>query len=70
MTKLAAAIFILLLAALYVYFFGTPLASRLTGLAPRTISLLSGSAVMISALIAMMLGRIAARGGPRIDSRR
>jgi len=74
MRVLLYAILFVLLAALWAYFLGTPALASLTGLAPRTISLLSGSAVMISALVAMLLGRRAAHRGPRgaadIDSRR
>ena len=73
MTRLLYAVLAVLLAALCVYFFGTPWLARASGLAPRTISLLAGLAVVISAVVAMMLGRIAAQGRaskPDIDSRR
>jgi biotin transporter BioY len=74
MKRAAYPLLVLLVAGLYVYFFGTPLMSRLTGVAPRTISLLAGLVVVISAIVAMMLGRLAAtrrrKEMPDIDSRR
>ncbi len=64
---------LLLLAALYIYFLGTPLLSRLTGISPRAISLTSGFAVVLLGIVSMMLGRLAAQAGrpkkPDIDSR-
>lgn len=54
---------ILLLSALYVYFLGTPWLARLTGIAPRTISLGAGFCVVLFGIAAMMLGRLAARRG-------
>jgi MFS family permease len=72
MKRPAFAILLLLVAALYVYFFGTPLVAHHTGLAPRTVSLVAGLAVVLFGISAIMLGRLAARrsqgGGPDIDS--
>lgn len=73
MTRLLYAVLAVLLAALCVYFLGTPWLARVSGLAPRAVSLLAGVAVVISALVAVMLGRIAAQArAPKhdIDSRR
>jgi biotin transporter BioY len=71
--RAAYAILVLLLAALYVYFLGTPWVAGLTGIAPRTISLVAGLAVVLFGIAAMMLGRLVAQrnrgGGPDIDSR-
>ncbi|MBX3512419.1 MAG: hypothetical protein AB7O46_13000 [Xanthobacteraceae bacterium] len=52
---------LVLLAALYIYFLGTPWLARLTGIAPRTISLGAGFCVMLFGIAAMMLGRLASQ---------
>jgi hypothetical protein len=64
MKRAVYAVLFLLVAALYVYFLGTPFVSRLTGVAPRTISLFSGFSVALFGIAAMMLGRLAAERGP------
>jgi hypothetical protein len=73
MQRVLYTVFFLLLAALYVYFLGTPMVSNLTGLALRTVSLAAGFAVVVLGLVSFMLGRLAARHGaperPDIDSR-
>lgn len=52
---------LVLLAALYIYFLGTPWLARLTGIAPRTISLGAGFCVMLFGIAVMMLGRLASQ---------
>ncbi|MCW5673262.1 MAG: hypothetical protein KIT15_01665 [Xanthobacteraceae bacterium] len=52
---------LVLLAALYIYVLGTPWLARLTGIAPRTISLGAGFCVMLFGIAAMMLGRLASQ---------
>jgi hypothetical protein len=73
MQRILYILLFLLLAALYVYFLGTPMVSNLTGLAPRTVSLAAGFAVVLFGLVSFMLGRLAARQGtperPDVDSR-
>ena len=61
MTRYVYASLLLLLAALYIYFLGTPWLARLTGIAPRTISLGAGFCVMLFGIAAMMLGRLASQ---------
>ncbi|MCW5677626.1 MAG: hypothetical protein KIT65_06760 [Xanthobacteraceae bacterium] len=54
---------LLLLAALYIYFLGTPWLAHLTGIAPRTISLGAGFCVVLSGIAAMMLSRLTSQRG-------
>lgn len=56
------ALVVLLLAALYVYFFGTPLVAGLTGLSPRAVSLAAGLTILASGIVALALGRLASQG--------
>jgi hypothetical protein len=53
----------LFVAAIYVYFFGTPLAVQITGFSPRAISLSAGFAVAVLGFAVMMLGKLAAQRG-------
>lgn len=61
MKPVAYAVLTLLLAALYVYFLGTPWLAALTGVSPRAISLTAGFAVVLFGIAGMMIGRLAAQ---------
>ncbi|HMN52399.1 MAG: hypothetical protein KF794_14995 [Xanthobacteraceae bacterium] len=62
-SKPLPALFILLLVALYIYFLGTPFVSRVTGIAPRPISLIAGLAVFLLGAAVMIAAGITARRG-------
>ncbi|MBK8007585.1 MAG: hypothetical protein IPK23_03420 [Rhizobiales bacterium] len=59
------ATFVLLLAALYVYFLGTPFVASVTGISPRTISVSAGLAVILLGLAGITVGKRAAQRGQR-----
>ncbi len=63
------AILVLLLAALYVYFFGTSLVAQFTGISPRVISLIAGLAVVLLGIAAMMTGKLLASRPPASKAR-
>lgn len=54
---------VFLLVALYIYFLGTPLVSRATGISPRAISLIAGFAVFLLGAAVMIAAGITARRG-------
>lgn len=57
MQRLAILLLMLLLTALYVYFFGTPWVAAATGFSSRAVSLISGLAVVLFGLTGILLGR-------------
>jgi biotin transporter BioY len=59
------AVLLLLLAALYIYFLGTPWLASLTGISPRAISLTAGFAIVLFGIAGMMIGRLSAQRGRR-----
>lgn len=58
MNKVAALLFILLLAAFYVYFSGTPFVAQVTGLSPQVISLVAGVAVVVLGITSIVFARL------------
>lgn len=60
MKRFAYAVLILLLFALYIYFFGTSWLAELTGLSPRAVSLSAGFSVMLLAVTGIMMVRLSA----------
>ncbi len=50
----------LLIAALYVYFFGTQRVANLTGFSPRVVSLTAGFAVVLFGIAGVIIGRLSA----------
>lgn len=65
MKRALYALIVLLLAALYVYFLGTPFVAGLTGLSPRAVSLSAGLVILASGIVAIALGRRMSQGAPR-----
>lgn len=63
MKRFAFAVLVLLLAALYIYFLGTPWLAGITGFSPRAISLGAGFAVVLLGIVAVMAGRLSAQRG-------
>lgn len=60
MKRVSYAVLVLLVFALYIYFFGTPWLAGLTGLSPRAISLTAGFAVVLLGITGMMIGKFSA----------
>lgn len=60
MKLFAYSVLLLLLAALFVYFFGTKWVADITGISPRTISLIAGFAVVLLGIVGVMIGRLSA----------
>ncbi len=54
------AFLLLLLAALYIYFLGTPWLAAMTGFSPRAISLTAGIVIVVLVLAAITIGKRAA----------
>lgn len=63
MKRAGYAAFVLLLAALYIYFFGTPWLANVTGLSPRAISLTAGFAIILFGIAGVMISRLSAQRG-------
>ncbi len=53
-------VLLLLLAALFVYFAGTQWLAGITGISPRTISLVAGFSVVLFGIAGVMIGRLSA----------
>ena len=58
MNKFAAVLFLLLLAAFFVYFTGTPFVARITGSSRETISLAAGFAVVVLGIASIVCARL------------
>lgn len=58
MNKFAAVLFLLLLAAFFIYFTATPFVASVTGLSPQTVSLCAGIAVVVLGAISIVFARL------------
>jgi hypothetical protein len=58
MNKFAGILFLLLLAAFFVYFTGTPFVARATGFSEQSVSLVAGIAVVVLGMSSIVLARI------------
>lgn len=63
MTRVSILVFVLLFAALYIYFLGTPWLAGVTGFSPRAISLTAGFAIVLLGITGIMLVRLSAQRG-------
>jgi biotin transporter BioY len=61
MKRVGYAVLVLLPAALYIYFFGTPWLASVTGLSSRAISLTAGFAIILLGIAGVMIGRLSAQ---------
>ena len=58
MNKVAGLLFILLLAAFFIYFTGTPFVAQVTGLSPQMISSVAGVAVVVLGVTSIVFARL------------
>jgi len=58
LNKFAAILFLLLLAAFFVYFTGTPFVASLTAFSPQSVSLAAGIAVVVLGVASIVFARL------------
>jgi hypothetical protein len=58
MNKFAGVLFLLLLAAFFVYFTGTPSVARVTGFTEQSVSLAAGITVVVLGVTSIVLARL------------